>query len=272
MNRKPTFTNAVLDFLEGKGFYLVVLLCVAVVGFSGWYLATQVGQSADDTVDAVTASGAIDATDAEVSGDMPGDEVGAPVSGRTEIKVPTVTSPAPSQSPEVTEPTPATEPTPSTEPEEDKPAQTQNAAGGMTTPVPLVYTWPVKGTVLTAHSADELVYNETMGDWRVHPGLDIAADAGTNVLATAAGTVTAIDAHDLMGTTVVIDHGEGMVSCYANLQSVPAVGVGDKVYTGTVIGAVGSTAIAESAMAGHLHFELMKDGVSVQPLDYLPQP
>jgi len=271
MNRKPTFTNAVLNFLEGKGFYLVVLLCVAVVGFSGWYLATQVGHGTDDVVDAVTASGPLNGADTEVSGKVDG-ESGAPVSGRAEIKVPTVTSPAPTQSTKVTEPTPTTEPTPSAQPKEDKPAQTQNSEEGEKKPVPLVYTWPVKGEVLTDHSADELVYNETMGDWRVHTGMDIAAEPGTNVLATAAGTVAAVDTHDLMGTTVVIEHGEGMVSYYSNLQSVPTVGVGDEVYTGTVIGAVGSTAIAESAMASHLHFELTKNGDSVQPLDYLPQP
>lgn len=272
MNRKPTFTNAVLDFLEGKGFYLVVLLCVAVVGFSGWYLATQVG-GVDDTVDAVTASGPLDSADTEVSAGSPGEEAETPVSGRTEIKVPTVTSPAPTQSTEVTEPKPTTQPVPSTQPEDEpEAAQTQSSGGGMSTPVPLVYTWPVKGEVLTGHSADELVYNETMGDWRVHTGMDIAAAPGTNVLSTAAGTVAAIDTHDLMGTTVVIEHGEGMVSYYSNLQSVPAVEVGEQVHTGTVIGAVGNTAIAESAMAGHLHFELTKNGDSVQPLDYLPQP
>lgn len=274
MNRKPSFTNAILDFLEGKGFYLVVLLCVTVVGFSGWYLATQLGGPGDEPIDAVTATAPVTDGDAETAGSVPETGESAPVSGKAGIRVPAGSKPSPdpsaSPSTEVTDPNPALTPAVSPETGAETGAETEEER--VTTQVPLVYTWPVKGDVITAHSGDELVYNETMGDWRVHEGLDIAAVPGTEVLAAAAGTVAAIDAHDLMGTTVVIDHGEGMVSCYANLQSVPAVNVGDRVYTGTVIGAVGATAIAESAMAGHLHFSLTKEGAAVDPMDYLPQP
>ena len=139
-----------------------------------------------------------------------------------------------------------------------------------TQPAALVYTWPVKGEVLADFSLETLAYDETMGDWRTHSGIDVAAAQGTDVLATADGTVSEIYDDDLMGTTVVIDHGQGMVSTYSNLQTQPTVAVGDTVRTGTIIGAVGSTAIAESGRASHLHFELAQDGMAVDPLLYLP--
>lgn len=73
-----------------------------------------------------------------------------------------------------------------------------------------------------------------------------------------------------MGTTVVIDHGGELTSTYCNLASQPPVSVGDRVERGTVIGSVGDTAIAESALASHLHLEMAQNGLSVDPLSYLP--
>lgn len=254
MNQKPTLAKKIRSFLDGKGFYLVVLLCVSAVGLSGWYLTRTMDSPGDELVDPAIASASV--TD-------PSSAASEQVSGTAQIVVPSpsvedvLTASTPSPVP-VTEPEtpaePVLDPTPADEP-----------------PVPLVYTWPVKGEVLTGHSLETLLYDETMGDWRVHTGLDIAAAPGANVLSTAAGTVTAVFEDDLMGTTVVIDHGQGMVSTYSNLQSVPAVEAGDPVYTGSIIGAVGSTALAESAADSHLHFELTNGGLTVDPLDYLPE-
>jgi len=268
MNRKNNPAAKLLTFLEGKGFYLAVLFCVGVVGFSGWLLArNMIGMTDNDTggnsVTATAPAGGVHTGSTEVSGDLtPSDK---PVSGNAGI----VSFPSPS-------PSPSTIPLPPTQSVSPSPSPSQSSKPeretGMTTPVPLVYTWPVKGEVLGGYSGETLVYDETMADWRVHSGMDIAAIPGANVLSTAAGTVTAVEQHDLMGTTVVIDHGEGMVSRYSNLQVKPTVEVGDKVYTGSIIGAVGKTAIAESAIASHLHFELTRDGQNVDPMEYLPKP
>lgn len=67
-------------------------------------------------------------------------------------------------------------------------------------PVPAVFTWPVKGEILSGFSLEVLAYDETMGDWRTHSGVDIAASVGTNVLAISAGTVQGVYDDDLMGT------------------------------------------------------------------------
>jgi len=274
MNRKNNPTEKLLTFLEGKGFYLAVLFCVAVVGFSGWLLArNMIGMTDNDIsenpANAAATAGGIQTGNAEVAGTLtPSD---APVSGSAGISVSPSPIPAsPSPSPTTLPPTQSATPKPSSN--SGHGASAPKAETGMTTQVPLVYTWPVKGEVLGGHSGDKLVYNQTMGDWRVHSGMDIAAAPGTNVLSTAAGTVTAVEQNDLMGTTVVIDHGEGIISRYSNLQEVPTVEVGDKVYTGSIIGAVGKTAIAESSIASHLHFELARDGQHVDPMEYLPKP
>ena len=116
-----------------------------------------------------------------------------------------------------------------------------------------------------------LAYDETMGDWRTHSGVDIAASVGTNVLAISAGTVQGVYDDDLMGTCVVVDHGDGLTSTYCNLSAKPTVSEGDPVSTGTVLGVVGETAIAESSRPSHLHLEMAQDGKAVDPVSYLPQ-
>ena len=117
---------------------------------------------------------------------------------------------------------------------------------------------------------DTLAYDETMGDWRTHDGVDIAAEAGTSVMAPAGGTVSDIYTDDLMGTTVVILHADSVLSTCSNLQGVPTVEIGDTVRTGDIIGTVGTSAIAESRQESHLHLSMTRDGVSVDPLEYLP--
>ncbi len=128
---------------------------------------------------------------------------------------------------------------------------------------------PLVGETLAAFSMDELRYNETLGDWRTHDGVDIAAEVGTQVIAACSGTVTQVVADDLMGTCVTIAHDGGYETTYANLQSVPTVGEGQYVSAGEVIGAVGATSLAEFASAPHLHFSVTKDGVPCDPAEFL---
>lgn len=256
MNRKPTFSENLRRFVEGKGFYVVVLVCVAAIGISGFYLmrSTDLGLGAPDN---------------------------APVGGSASVTLEPTSLPSPSAPvrpspsatpPAVLAPTPTPSlPAPSASASAAPSAAASPRPSASSRPATLVYTWPVKGAVLTDFSLETLSYDETMGDWRVHSAVDIAAALGATVVSTADGTVAQIYTDDLMGTTVVIDHGQGMVSTYSNLQRTPTVEEGDRVYTGSIIGSVGATAIAESRQASHLHFELSKDGVAVDPALYLPQ-
>ena len=128
---------------------------------------------------------------------------------------------------------------------------------------------PLTGATVAAFSMEELQYSETMGDWRTHNGVDIAAEAGTPVCAAASGTVLDVRDDDLMGATVVISHEGGLETVYANLQALPAVETGDYVTAGQVIGAVGRTALSEAAQGAHLHFSVTRDGAFVDPAAYL---
>ena len=136
---------------------------------------------------------------------------------------------------------------------------------------PVVYTRPVKGEVLRPFSVETLTLDPTLGDWRTHGGVDLAAAIGTEVLAMGPGTVAEVKQDGLMGTTVVVDQGDGLRTTYANLAAKPTVSEGDTVRTGDILGAVGDTAIAESGLAPHLHLETRMDGQPVDPMSYLDQ-
>ena len=132
-----------------------------------------------------------------------------------------------------------------------------------------VFTWPVQGSVLRDFSVETLSLDPTMGDWRTHGGLDIAAENGMRVMSISAGTVEQVYKDGMMGTTVVVDHGGGLCSWYCNLAEETAVQVGDSVEIGTVLGTVGGTAIAEVGVEPHLHLETLLNGQPVDPRDYL---
>ena len=234
------------DFVLGKGFYIVLFLCVAAIGISGYYLIRTV-----------------------TGGSQPSEPVTAN---------PTVTLPdssaqeAPSTQP-LEEETPEEEP-PAPAVQEDDPQPVKEPAQEEVSTQPeykeVVYTWPVKGQVLRAFTAEALAYDPTMGDWRTHSGIDIAAAEGIQVLATAKGTVLAVTEDDMLGVCVAIGHGDGLVSVYANLDPEVQVVEGDSVYTGDIIGQVGNTAIAESALPSHLHFAMVKHDLPADPMGYLP--
>lgn len=128
---------------------------------------------------------------------------------------------------------------------------------------------PVEGEVITKYSVDELVYWETLDQYMTHSGLDIAAPKGTSVEACSAGTVTRIEEDDRFGMLVEIAHGNGLVSLYSNLSGDVSCEVGDVVACGDVIGTIGNTSLFEYDIDDHLHFEMMLNGESVDPVDYI---
>lgn len=130
---------------------------------------------------------------------------------------------------------------------------------------------PLDGTTVTVFSTTELLYDETMADWRTHDGLDIQADEGDSVKTAASGTVISVKNDELMGTTVVIEHAGGYTTTYSSLQENPPVSEGQRVSAGDIIGVVGNTAAAESNMGAHLHFSVSKDGQVIDPSEYVSE-
>lgn len=237
---KKSFYHRFSDFIEGKGFYIVLALCLAAIGLSGWFLFSSLTGEQEEQPVGGTAS--ITVTPAPT-----------PAATVTPVK-PTVTA-----TPRPTATVPAVAATPSAT---VQPTSTPRSA-------PTSLTWPVQGEVLTSYSMETLAYDVTMADWRTHAGVDIAAAAGTEVRAPASGVVVEVTEDVMLGTTVVIDHGGDLTTTCANLASVPTVEVGDEVTVGDIIGSVGNTAIAESALASHLHFSVEREGQSVDPMELL---
>ena len=112
-------------------------------------------------------------------------------------------------------------------------------------------------------SGAELVYNETLGDWRTHNGADYAAKAGEEVSPVCGGTVTAVTEDALWGTVVEITDEDEVLLRYCGLTDA-AVQPGEGVTTATTLGKVGSIP-AESKTAAHIHLECLKDDAYQDP-------
>lgn len=128
---------------------------------------------------------------------------------------------------------------------------------------------PVSGDILKEFSNDNLVYSATFGDYRTHNGIDIKTKRSEAVFSVADGVVENVYSDSLEGIVIEINHNNGFKSIYKNLSSDKMVKKGESVTEGQVISGVGETAIFEAKDEEHLHFEIKKDDVFVNPLEYV---
>lgn len=128
---------------------------------------------------------------------------------------------------------------------------------------------PVSGEIIKEFAKDKLVYSNTLGEWVTHTGIDIKAEKTTVVKASAEGTIKSIKNDPRYGLTVVIEHTNGFTSVYSNLLTAEFVVEGEKVKQEQTIGTVGNTATFEISDEAHLHFEILKDGVNLDPELYI---
>lgn len=119
------------------------------------------------------------------------------------------------------------------------------------------FIYPVSGARLTSH------FGKRWG--KTHTGIDLACSAGTPIKASDGGTVVYSGWYNGYGNVIKIDHGNGFETLYGH-NSKNAVSVGQKVAQGEVIGYVGNTG---RSTGNHLHFEVIKNGVKYNPLNYL---
>jgi murein DD-endopeptidase MepM/ murein hydrolase activator NlpD len=134
---------------------------------------------------------------------------------------------------------------------------------------PETFIMPVFGEITFDYAMDRLVYSKTLDEWRTHRGIDISSSMGTPVKAVADGVVTQIKHDPRFGITIVIEHKSGLKTVYCNLANDSMVVPNQKVRQGEVISSIGDTALFEIAEPAHLHFEVWKDDVPVDPKDYL---
>ncbi len=247
------YVKSILQFAEEKGFYIILGLCVVAIGVSGYVLFF--------TGDGGLAQGEQIALEDPVTNPVPT----APVMPTT---VPVQTPTEPPVEVDIPEPpidVPVVSPT-EIPIDSAEVSTTVSSAIGVSVPA---YVAPVEGDVIKAFSSGDLVYDETMGDWRTHRGTDFACEAGTEVVAIADGTVSGVFVDPLMGNCVTIAHQNKLVSMYCGLEANTVLVVDKKIKAGQPVGALGTSLIAESAQPSHLHLEVTRDGTHIDPMSLI---
>lgn len=138
--------------------------------------------------------------------------------------------------------------------------------GENNTPYKSYYKYPLSEAVAKGYS-EELVFDDTMQDYRAHGAVDFVGGNGDKVVAVNDGLVTKVYKDDMYGIVVEIDHGGSFVARYCGLDSA-SVKKGQYVDIGNAIGTLGKIP-CESAQGSHLHFEATYDGKTVNPLDVM---
>lgn len=127
---------------------------------------------------------------------------------------------------------------------------------------------PMGENILKDYSGGEMVFSKTMGDWRVHSGVDFAGAQGSKVLAVAPGKVTKVYTDSFLGVVAEVDHGNEMTVRYCGLNADSVVRQGAEVDKFELIGTLGIIP-SELSDTAHLHLEVIVDGVTVDPLKAL---
>ena len=222
------------SFLNGAGFYIVLFLAIAVIGASGYFIFVPVSNNRN----------------------------AQPSSGNQAVL---------SEQPEHLTPDPVTKEDASV----SRPAaerQTVAVSGTVEVaakpaeePADTTVVLPLRGETVMPFSMDELVYSETMGDWRTHNGVDISCAPGDTVRAVADGTVEDVFEDSLLGTVMIISHADGVTSMYCGLAAEPAAAAGDAVEAGQAIGTAGNTNKTESQLACHIHLAMRQNDGYIDP-------
>lgn len=213
----------------GQGYYIALILCAAAIGITGYVYYRNANQAEPASVEETVA------------------EVPALIEDGVDVPV-IATQPAPKAT---------------------KPAATEESTTAPTEKKPLKTMSPVSGESIFGYSMEALSYNQTTRDWRVHNGVDLAAEAGAEVKAAADGQVYTVFEDDAMGTTVVIRHADGYTTKYASLAENVSVKPGDTVAMGQVIGYASDTALVESTLGAHVHFGVTCNDTPVDPAEFL---
>lgn len=128
--------------------------------------------------------------------------------------------------------------------------------------------WPASGATLIGYSMDQTVYFPTLEQYKYNPAIIIGGQVGEEIGAAAPGIVSNIEQTAQTGVTVTLDMGNGYTAVYGQLKEVP-LQIGDYVGAGELIGYVSEPTKYYSMEGANLYFEVQKDGVPVNPLDFM---
>lgn len=225
-------------FFNGKGFYVVMALCVIALGLAAYSAmdSAKINNSYTEESQNLNTETKKNDTDNTILNSENTN------STKSEIK---------------------TEKEPDTEEKESL-----NATATDTNTTAEFFTSPLQGSVSKNYDSSTLQYSATYNDLRLHIGTDIVPSGSLLVNSCGAGTVSAIDTETIMGDVITIDHGNGIYIRYCGVKNIK-VSVGDITEAGMPIAEVG-TVTNECAEEAHLHLEVIKDGEQINPLTVIP--
>lgn len=260
--------KSLYQFLDKEGFYLIMLLCVGLVA------ATALWASRQNQDPLVLDEPPIIEENLDARNDLPEGEpedsepTGAPAKVGQEQEQ---EQELPKGGTEVEE----NQKLPDTEiqqgPSDLKEQETLGKQTPEEKPPVEVMTLPVLGKLGLGYADDELVYHKTLDQWSTHKGIDIHADLGTPVRAALAGEVIEVVEDPHMGITITLQHEGDLLTRYSNLSTDTMVKVGDLVEKGQVISGVGNTAQVKLLEGPLVHFQVILEGKTVDPANYLPK-
>lgn len=125
------------------------------------------------------------------------------------------------------------------------------------------YIYPLTGDIDRAFSMSP-VYDETMEDWRIHKGTDFSGEPGEEVASIGNGKVIKVISDPSWGYCIEVDYGD-FVARYCGMEQGTTVIIDDVVSKGDIIGKIGNIP-CESKQESHLHFEIVRGGVCVDPV------
>ncbi len=129
--------------------------------------------------------------------------------------------------------------------------------------------WPVNGQVVLDYNMDNTVYFPTLNVYKLNPAIAISSEVGSPVAAVANGKIVSVVNNEETGQTVTVDMGNGYQAVYGQLKDVPFQAE-EYVSAGSVLGYISEPTKYYTKEGANLYFALSKDGVPLDPMQYLP--
>lgn len=133
----------------------------------------------------------------------------------------------------------------------------------------IVFDMPVNGTIIKDYVSAGVVYNQTLNLYSGHKAIDFAGEEGAVVKAVYGGVVESVEISKLEGTTVTIDHGNGLKTVYNSIEVNEDIILGKTLNKGDAIGVISTNNKLEYKDGAHLHFEVLENGEKIDPYKYL---
>ncbi|MBQ3235042.1 MAG: M23 family metallopeptidase [Clostridia bacterium] len=136
-------------------------------------------------------------------------------------------------------------------------------------PTAIIFDMPVaNGEIIKDYVGASVIYNQTLGLYTGHKAIDFSAPEGTTVSCVYDGVIESISVSKIEGTSVIVDHGDGLKTVYNSIEAGEELVEGMTVLKGQALGSVSTNNKTEYLDGAHLHFEVLKDGEKVDPSSY----